>query len=252
MVHTEVVLQCNGGESLGGGFDFYVLFGLDGLMQAVGVTATLHDTTRLFVDDFHFVVDDHIFVVFLEEGVSFEQLVYGVYSLGFDGVFLGDLVFAFLFFDVGETHVVELGQLGADVGKDKKLRVVAIARNHVETFVGKVYPVVFLVDDEVERVGNDGHVTVVFLHVILFCFEHERFDARLAEVFDEGRIFGQSLECAEQQQGAFFANFFVVRGYFYLGIGKQFGSEGFLCFIQRLYFGLQFFKKLYFSFGYGT
>ena len=75
-------------------------------------------------------------------------------------------------------------------GKDKKLRVVAIARNHVETFVGKVYPVVFLVDDEVERVGNDGHVTVVFLHVILFCFEHERFDARLAEVFDEGRIFG--------------------------------------------------------------
>gem|GEM_PF-5469304 len=72
MVHTEVVLQRDGGESLGGGFYFYVLFGLDGLMQAVGVTATLHDTTRLFVDDFHFVVDDHIFVVFLEEGVSFE------------------------------------------------------------------------------------------------------------------------------------------------------------------------------------
>ena len=70
MIHTEVVLQRDGGKRLGGGFYFDMLLGFDGLVQSVGVTAAFHDTAGLLVDDFHLVVDDHIFVVALEEGVG--------------------------------------------------------------------------------------------------------------------------------------------------------------------------------------
>ena len=86
MIHTEVVLECDRGEGLRGGFHLDAFLGLDGLMKPVGIAAALHDTTRLLVDDLHLPVDHDVLVVFLEEGVGLQQLVDGVHALALDGV----------------------------------------------------------------------------------------------------------------------------------------------------------------------
>ena len=81
MVHTEVVLKCDSGESLGGGLYLDALLRLDGLMETIAVTASLHDSAGLLVDNLDFSVVDHIFIVFLEESVSLEKLGDGVDAL---------------------------------------------------------------------------------------------------------------------------------------------------------------------------
>ena len=86
VVHTEVVLQGDGGEGLGGSFDMDALLSFDRLVQAIGVAAAIHDTTRLFVNDHDLVVHDYILVILLKEGVGLEELVYGVDALTLDGV----------------------------------------------------------------------------------------------------------------------------------------------------------------------
>ena len=72
MVHAEVVLEGDCGEGLGSGLDFHVLLGLDGLVETVTVAATFHDTACLLVDNLDFAFVNHIFHIFLEEGVGFQ------------------------------------------------------------------------------------------------------------------------------------------------------------------------------------
>ena len=88
VVHTEIVLQCDGGKSLCGGFNLYVLLCLNSLVQAIAPTAAFHNTACLFVDNLNLAVHYHIFLVDTEHGVGFEQLQYGVYALALDGVIL--------------------------------------------------------------------------------------------------------------------------------------------------------------------
>ena len=99
MVHTEIVLQSDGGEGLRGGFDLYALFGLDCLMETVAPTATFHDTACLLIDNLHLTVHDDIVVVLHEHGVGLQQLLDGVNALSFQriilhkGVLLGETLF---------------------------------------------------------------------------------------------------------------------------------------------------------------
>ena len=86
VVHTEVVLECDRGEGLRGGFHLDAFLGFDGLMESVGIASALHDTTRLLVDDLHLPVDHDVLVVFLEEGVGLQQLVDSVHTLALNGV----------------------------------------------------------------------------------------------------------------------------------------------------------------------
>ncbi len=86
VIHAEVVLQGDGGESLCGGFDLHTLLGLDGLVEPVAVAASFHDTACLFVDDFDFVVVDNVFIILFEKGVGFQELGNGVHTLRFDGI----------------------------------------------------------------------------------------------------------------------------------------------------------------------
>ena len=102
----------------------------------------------MLVDDFHFVVLNYIFVVFFEQCVCLQQLVYGVYSFRFDGVVLQNLVFFGLFFFGRQVLLLQFGHFGADVGQYKELRVFGGACQHVDAFVGEFYRVVLLVDDE--------------------------------------------------------------------------------------------------------
>ena len=75
MVHTEIVLQGDGGKGLRGSLDLHVLLGLDSLMQSVAPAASLHDTSRLLVDNLHLAVDDHVLIVLVEHAVGLEQLL---------------------------------------------------------------------------------------------------------------------------------------------------------------------------------
>ena len=69
VIHTEIVLQSNRRKSLRSGLYLNVLFRLDSLVQTIGVAAAFHDTPRLFIDNFHFIVDYHILVVQFEKGI---------------------------------------------------------------------------------------------------------------------------------------------------------------------------------------
>ena len=225
MVHTEVVLECDRGEGLRGGFHLDAFLGLDGLMEPVGIAAALHDTARLLVDDLHLPVDHDVLVVFLEEGVGLQQLVDRMHTLALDGVVREQRVLLRLTFSVAAGHVANLRKLGSNVRQDEELRILHVARQQVEAFVGKFDAVVLLVDHEIELVGHDVHVTHVVLHVELLGLEHACLDARLAEELDEGFVLGESLERTEEEQGAFLLHLLVVALHLLLGLGEELGAK---------------------------
>ena len=87
MVHTEIVLQRDGCECLRSSLYLHTLFGLDSLVQAVRVTAALHDTACLLIHNLYLtILGNDILYVAVEHGICLEQLVYGVYTLRLDGV----------------------------------------------------------------------------------------------------------------------------------------------------------------------
>ena len=102
------------------------------------------------------------------------------------------------------------GELGGDVGEDEELRVLRMSGELVDAFVGEFDAAVFLVDDEVERVSDDRHFALVVLKVIALCFEKHVLHTFLAEEADEGAVLGQTFICAEEKEGAFLADGFVL------------------------------------------
>ena len=72
VIHTEVVLQSNRGESLRSSFHFHAFLCFDSLMQSVRIAAAFHDTSGLFVYNLHLSVDNHILVIFLEHRVRLQ------------------------------------------------------------------------------------------------------------------------------------------------------------------------------------
>ena len=74
-------------------FHLHVLLGLDSLMQSVAPAAAFHDTACLLIDNLHFAVDDHIFVVLVEHAVGLQQLLDGVYALALHGIVVEQFVF---------------------------------------------------------------------------------------------------------------------------------------------------------------
>ena len=130
MVHAEVILQGDGGKSLRGCFNLHTLLGFDGLVQAVGVAAAFHDASRLFVYNLHLSVYDDIFIVFLEHGVSLQQLVDGMYSFRFDGVVSQQCIFLFQSLLIGQVlFIFQFGKLCCDVGQHEECRVRRITAN---------------------------------------------------------------------------------------------------------------------------
>ena len=75
VVHTEVVLQGNGGEGLVLSLDFHVFLGFDGLMQALIVATTRQDTAGVFVDDEHLAAGHHVIAVAQEQFLGLDGVV---------------------------------------------------------------------------------------------------------------------------------------------------------------------------------
>ena len=204
-VHSEVVLKRDGGVGLGGGLDLDVFLGFDGLVQTVGISAAFHYTAGLFVDDFHFVVNHHIFDVLLEQRVCLQQLVDRVDALALDSIVLQQLVLLLELFLVSETRFFERRYFGADIGQHKELRVFRRAGQGVYTLLCQLDGVVLFVNHKVERIGHDVHVAIVLLHIEVLGLEHLRLDAGLAQELDERPVLGQTLVRPVEQQRALFA-----------------------------------------------
>ena len=75
VVEAEVVLQGDGGQRLVLLADQHALFGLDGLMQSLGVTTALHDAAGELIDDLDLAVGHHVLLVAVEHVLGFERLL---------------------------------------------------------------------------------------------------------------------------------------------------------------------------------
>ena len=75
VIQAEVVLQGDGGQRLVLLAHEHALFGLDGLMQALGVAAAFHDATGELVDDLDLAVGDHVLLVAMEHVLSLQRLL---------------------------------------------------------------------------------------------------------------------------------------------------------------------------------
>ena len=253
VVHTEVILQRNGGECLCGGFHFYVFLGFDGLVQTVGIAAAFHDTACLLVHNLHLTVDHNVFVIFLEHGVSLQQLVDGVYTFGLDGIVGHQFIFLGQALLVRQTgFVFQFGKLCGDVGQYEEGRIFRVTGDQVHTFICQVYTVQLFFDDEVQRVGSFVHTLVVLLHVDLFGLQHTCLDTLFTQIFNQCLVLGQCLVAAEQSKETFFLIFLVAGSNQALGIGKILGSQFLLCFHQTFYERTQLLEQLVLTFGDGT
>ena len=202
VVHAEVVLQRDGGEGLRRGLDLHVLLGLDGLVESVRVAASFEDTARLLVDDLHLVVHHHILDVLFEHGEGFQQLDDRVHALRLDRVVVDHLV-AFLRLLLGrQAAFLQFCDFGADVGHHEESVFVEVFRQRLVALVREFHRVEFLVDDEVEVVGDLGHAAVVVLHVGVLGLLHQRLDALFREVFDQRFVLRQTLVGAVELHAA--------------------------------------------------
>ena len=226
VVHTEVVLQRDGGKGLRRRFDLHIFLGFDGLVQTIRPTTTFHDTTRLLIDDLHLTAVDDIIDVFLKEGVGLEQLVHGVYTLGFDRIVGVDIVFALLTLFRCETGLMlEFRHLGTYVRQDEEMRIVGRTGEGIDTFIGQFDGLVLLVDDEIEFIRRDMHVLLILLEVELLGLLHAHFDTRFREELDECLGFRQTLEGTEQCQFTFLTLLAILRTHLCFGFGKEFGGQ---------------------------
>ena len=248
MIHTEIVLQGDRRECLCGGFYFHTFLGFDSLVQTVGVAASVHDTPRLFIDDHDLVVHHDIFVVFLEQGVSFQQLVNRMYAFALDGVVGQQFVFLglFLFFVL---DMFQFGKLGSDIGQYEESRVVGLAGQQVDTFISQFDTVILFVDHEVQFVCRFVHVAHVFGHEVFFCLQHLGFYPLFAQEFDQRLVARISLEGAVQLDGTFFHLFLVAACHFLLGFDQHLGTKVFLCAYHDFHVRAELFEQLFFAAG---
>ena len=75
VVHTEVVLQGDGGEGLVLGLDLHAFLGLDGLVQTLVVAAARQDTAGVLVDDEHLALGDDVVLVTQEQFLGLDGVV---------------------------------------------------------------------------------------------------------------------------------------------------------------------------------
>ena len=194
VVHTEIVLKGDGSEGLSGSLDMHMLLSLDSLMQAVAPTTTIHDTASLLVDNLYLAIHNDIFVVFVEHGVSLEQLLESVHTLTLHAIVSQELILLLKFLLVAKSGLVfESRHLRGDIRQHEEVFIVDLLSQPVGTLVGKVARLLLLVDNEVERFNSLRHTTVVVLHVNLLGLEHTSLDTFFREILDERFVFRQTL-----------------------------------------------------------
>ncbi len=234
MIHSEIVLKGDGGESLGGILHLHVLLGLHRLMQSVAPAPALHDSAGLLVHDLHLAVHYDVVHILLEHGIGLEQLDHRVHPLALDCEFLHQGILLLLLLGGSHFGLLDLGHPAADVGKDEEIVVVHAGGEQVMTLVGHVHGMLLLVYDEIQRVGDRRHFPLVVLKVIVLGFLHYHLYAGLAEILYERLILGQSLVAPEQELSAFGL---VTGGQLGLGFVESAGDQRALQIVELLHIG---------------
>ncbi len=171
-------------------------------MQAVGITAALHDTARLLVDNLNLIVIYHIFHIQVKQRVCLQQLVHRVHTLGLHRIRLEQIVFLLYLLLCGQRLVLHSRKLRSDIGKHKEHRIVCRTGEHLYTLVGKFYRMILLVNHKEQRLHGHRHLAVIVSHILGLHLEHKLLHTVLAQIFNQRRILGQSLVHTEQCQTA--------------------------------------------------
>ena len=82
VVHAEVILQCDGGQSLVLGLNLHAFLSLNCLVQTFVVPATFKNTSRVFVNDEYFTVKNHVVLVACEQFLCANRVVEEADELG--------------------------------------------------------------------------------------------------------------------------------------------------------------------------
>ena len=164
-----------------------------------------------------------------------------MHTLGLDRIVLKQRILLLSLFLGGEVLVLHGTELRRDIGEDKEIRVGSSAREHLDTLVGKLDGMVFLVDHEEQRLHRLGHLAVVVGHIFGFHLEHQLFDTILAEIADKGSVLGERLVGAEQRQAAILC---ISGGDFLLGFEQKLLGEFALGVDHLLHIGLELVEHL--------
>ena len=208
MIHTEVVLQGDGSESLGSGLDLHHFLGLDSLVETVAPAASLHYTAGLLVDDLDLAVDDDVVHVAVEHCVGLEQLVYRMHTLSLERIVRVKLVFLyFLGLGVQPGIVFDLRHFVSQLGHQEELGVAHSLGELFVTVVGELHRALLLVHDEIEVVGDDALLDVLVGESgpddLRLCFLQDGLDAGFTEILDQRLVFGQTLVGLEKHYLSF-------------------------------------------------
>ena len=233
MVHPEIVLQRDGGESLRGGLDLDILLGLDSLVKSVAPTAALHDTSGLLIHNLDLVVDNDVVHVLLEHRIGLEQLDDSVHTLALERVVLHQRVLLLLLLLGGKLRVLlDLGDLAADVRKHEEIRIGHSVSEKVMSLVGHVHRMLLLADHEIKLVGDDVHLPLVVLHIVVLGLLQQLLHALLAEELDERLVLRESFVGTEKEHTALVL---LAGGDGSLGVVQHLGHESALLLVKTLH-----------------
>ena len=76
LIHAEIILEGNRGQSLAFGLNFHALFGLNRLMQTIRPAAAMHHTPRKVINNDNFAVLNDIVLIEFIKRMSLQSLVH--------------------------------------------------------------------------------------------------------------------------------------------------------------------------------
>ncbi len=253
MIHTEIVLQCNRSKSLGGSLHLDMFLGLYSLMQSVAPAATVHDTAGLLIHNLDLTVNDDIFVVTVEHGIGFQQLLQGVHALALHGIFRVKLVFLHHPFLVGQVFVrLKFRHSRRDIRHHEQFGVGCGIGQPSKTLICQIHAVQFLVYHEIQRFHSLRHAFVVVFHIDLLRLQHSGLDSLFGQIFNQGLVLGQCLMTAVKLQESLFDFIFLTGGYHLLGFRQILRGQLALDSHQLLHQRLILFEKLVVALRYRT
>ena len=229
MVHTEVVLKCDGSKGLCSSLYLYVLLSFNSLVQTIAPATAFHDTSCLLIHNLHLSVHDNIFVVLIEHGVTLQELLQGVNTFALYTIVSQHLVFLVKTLLVGKVCTcLEFTHFCCDIRQYEEFLVVYLLSQPVGSLIGKVGRIHFLVYYEVQWLSSLRHLTVVVCHVVLLGFQQTSLDTFLRKILDQWLVLRQCLVRTEECEEAFIKEFLILSFCTFvnllLSLGEQFCS----------------------------
>ena len=247
VVHSKVVLKRNRRVGLRGGLNGHALFGLNRLVQSVGIAATVHDAAGLLVDDFNLALHDHVLDVFFKERVGLQELVHAVDALTFGAVLAHELVLAGSAFGHVVVGLLDAVQFDRNHRKHEEVRV-GLLGQVPQAQVGEVHLVVLFFDREVQGLVDLFHLFALVLQVDALGLLQQRLHAVFRQKLDECLVFRHGAVRTQQLESGFGL---VAAGKGLFGLGQGVLCDGLLLVHQRNHKVLEVVKFLLVAIGGG-